>query len=57
MANFYLEFEKPLKDIDDRILSLTSMVDLNKDDITSLARLKEERSTLIAKIYSGLSRW
>ena len=57
MANFYLEFEKPLKDIDDRILSLTSMVDLNKDDIISLARLKEERSILIAKIYSGLSRW
>ena len=57
MANFYLEFEKPLKDIDDQILAFSSIADLNNDDIRSVAKLKEERAILINKIYSGLSRW
>ena len=57
MANFYLEFEKPLKDIDGQILAFSSIADLNNDDIKSVAKLKEERAILINKIYSGLSRW
>ena len=57
MANFYLEFEKPLKDIDGQILAFSSIADLNSDDIRSVAKLKEERVILINKIYSGLSRW
>ncbi len=57
MTKFYLEFEKPLKDIDEKIISFTSMTDLNKDDISSLSKLKEERAFLIKEIYSGLSRW
>ena len=57
MANFYLEFEKPLKDIDGQILAFSSLADLNNDDIKSVAKLKEERAILINRIYSGLSRW
>lgn len=57
MANFYLEFEKPLKDIDGQILAFSSIAELNNDDIRSVAKLKEERAILINKIYSGLSRW
>ena len=57
MANFYLEFEKPLKDIDGQILAFSSIADLDNDDIRSVAKLKEERAILINKIYSGLSRW
>ena len=57
MANFYLEFEKPLKDIDGQILAFSSIADLNNDDIRSVAKLKEKRAILINKIYSGLSRW
>ena len=57
MTKFYLEFEKPLKVIDEKIISFTSMTDLNKDDISSLSKLKEERAFLIKEIYSGLSRW
>ena len=57
MANFYLEFEKPLKDIDGQILAFSSIADLNNDDIRSVAKLKEERAILINRIYSGLSRW
>ena len=50
MANFYLEFEKPLKDIDGQILAFSSIADLNNDDIRSVAKLKEERAILINKI-------
>jgi len=57
MANFYLDFEKPLKSLDERIISLSSMTNPNKDDILSLSKLKEERAILINEVYSGLSRW
>ena len=57
MTKFYLEFEKPLKVIDEKIISFSSMTDLKQDDISSLSKLKEERTLLIREIYSGLSRW
>ncbi|MDP6169768.1 MAG: acetyl-CoA carboxylase carboxyltransferase subunit alpha [Candidatus Marinimicrobia bacterium] len=57
MANFYLDFEKPLKSLDERIISLSSMTNPNKDDILSISKLKEERAILINEVYSGLSRW
>ena len=57
MTKFYLEFEKPLKVIDEKIISFSSITDLKQDDISSLSKLKEERTLLIRKIYSGLSRW
>ena len=57
MTKFYLEFEKPLKFIDEKIISFSSMTDLIQDDISSLSKLKEERTLLIREIYSGLSRW
>ena len=57
MTKFYLEFEKPLKVIDEKIISFSSITDLKQDDISSLSKLKEERTLLIREIYSGLSRW
>ena len=57
MAYFYLEFEKPLKEVDDRIIALSSLANPSKDDLLSLSKLKEDRTVLIKDIYSGLSRW
>ena len=57
MTKFYLEFEKPLKVIDEKIISFSSNTDLKQEDISSLSKLKEERTLLIREIYSGLSRW
>ena len=57
MTKFYLEFEKPLKVVDEKIISFSSMTDLKQDDISSLSKLKEKRTLLIREIYSGLSRW
>jgi len=57
MAEYYLEFEKPLKELDNQIITLSSLADASKDDLLSLSKLKEDRNTLIKDIYSGLSRW
>ena len=57
MTKFYLEFEKPLKVVDEKIISFSSMTDLKQDDISSLSKLKEDRTLLIREIYSRLSRW
>ena len=57
MSNYYLDFEKPIKALDDQIISLNSLTDPSKNDIQSLTNLKEERAALIQNIYSGLTRW
>ncbi|MBC8345091.1 MAG: acetyl-CoA carboxylase carboxyltransferase subunit alpha [Candidatus Marinimicrobia bacterium] len=56
MANYYLEFEKPIEAIDQKILVLeadTSSVDHS----TELANLSTKRDSSLKKIFSGLSRW
>ena len=57
MSNYYLDFEKPIKALDDQIISLNSLTDPSKNDLQSLTNLKEERAALIQNIYSGLTRW
>ena len=57
MSNYYLDFEKPIKVLDDQIISLSSLTDPSKNDLQSLTNLKEERAALIQNIYSGLTRW
>tara|TARA_B100000029_G_scaffold124666_1_gene118128 strand:+ start:1093 stop:2049 length:957 start_codon:yes stop_codon:yes gene_type:complete len=57
MSNYYLDFEKPIKALDDEIISLSSLTDPSKNDLQSLTNLKEERTALIQNIYSGLTRW
>ena len=52
MSNYYLDFEKPVKEIDEHILSLEAGKDLSKDDLRALVQLKEERTALIQQIYS-----
>ena len=57
MSNYYLDFEKPIKALDDQIISLSSLTDPSKNDLQSLTNLKKERAALIQNIYSGLTRW
>ena len=57
MSNYYLDFEKPIKALDDQIVSLSSLTDPSKNDLQSLTNLKEERAALIQNIYSELTRW
>ena len=56
MADYYLEFEKPIQAIDEQILELeadTSSADHSKE----LSALRTKRETSLKKIFSGLSRW
>ena len=57
MSNYYLDFEKPVKELDDQIVSLSSLAEPSKEDLLSLSQLKEQRTGLIQTIYSDLSRW
>lgn len=57
MANYYLDFEKPIKEIDDRILELTMDQDPAGEVSQELTLLREKRDRTVKKIFSGLSRW
>ena len=54
MSKYYLEFEKPFKNIDDDILELESS---QNPDTKLLKDLEIKRAKLIKGIYSSLSRW
>mgnify|MGYP001259649135 FL=1 len=57
MPNYYLEFEEPIKKIDEQITSIQSQPEDGEGYLTTLAELKLKRDNLINKIYSSLSRW
>jgi len=56
MADYYLEFEKPVQAIDQKILELEA--DTSSEDHSSeLSNLRTKRESSLKKIFSGLSRW
>ena len=55
MADYYLEFEKSIKEIDLKILELES--EGSSDDNSELLSLKTNRKTILKEIYSNLTRW
>jgi acetyl-CoA carboxylase carboxyl transferase subunit alpha len=57
MISYYLDFEKPIKDLDTQILELESSKDPNQVNMKKLNKLKAKRIVEIENIYSRLSRW
>ncbi len=58
MAEFHLDFEKPIVKLDDKIETLRSKSLTGKQDFSGeISQLSEERQTLIKEIYSNLTRW
>ncbi len=57
MADYYLKFEKPVKEIDEKIMGLEAETDPGALVIKELTRLKEKRNQILKKIFSGLNRW
>ena len=53
MVPFYLDFEEPIKTIDEQILQIKS--DSGKNNL--LEKLEKELSITIKNIHSKLSRW
>ena len=56
MANYYLEFEKPIQAIDEQILELEADTS-SANHSAELSTLRTKRETSLKKIFSGLSRW
>lgn len=58
MAEYVLEFEKPIVELDKRIEALRSLNSQAGADLRSeIVRLEDRREKLVNKIYSGLTRW
>ena len=58
MAAFYLDFEKPIADLDQKIDEMIEMSSKDGTDLSlEIVRLKEKREKLTKKIFSNLSRW
>lgn len=58
MAGFYLDFEKPIADLDQKIDEMIERSSKDGTDLSSeIVRLKEKREKITKKIYSNLSRW
>jgi len=54
---YYLEFEEPIRLLDEEIHLKESILKPNSDVAKEIALLHEKRLKLINKIHSGLSRW
>ena len=57
MFQHYLDFEEPIRQIDERILELSSQTDPTQELIIEIENAKKNRQRLIEKIYSKLNRW
>ena len=56
MAHYFLDFEKPIEELEEQILKLQSVEDA-QDHSTELAVLIERRDNKLREIYGNLSRW
>ena len=56
MSDYYLDFEKPIQEIDLKILELKNDKSLEKQS-SELLSLEATRETTIKEIFSNLSRW
>lgn len=58
MAEYYLDFEKPIVELDEKIEALRSQSIVGKRDLSSdIQHLYDKRQELIKQIYTNLSRW
>ena len=53
----YLDFEKPIQEVADKILALKSVSSENPDINSQIVKLEEELSAITKKIYNKLSIW
>ena len=56
MARYYLDFEKPIEELEEQILKLQSIED-DQDLSAELVKLIDRRDNKLREIYSNLSRW
>ena len=57
MNNSFLDFEKPIADIHNKIQALREIVNESPELLPQIAKLEEEEKLITKKIYSKLSIW
>ena len=57
MAHTYLEFEKPISDLESKIEKLRISGDVNKDIESEISKLSSQIEKLTEEVYSNLSIW
>jgi len=57
MSTYYLEFEKPIQEIDEEIHELRSVDTVSQDIKDKIVTLESKRIDLMKKIFSNLNRW
>ena len=57
MNNSFLDFERPIAEINDKIQALKDIVDESPELLPQIAKLTEEEKEITQKIYSKLSTW
>ena len=57
MNNSFLDFERPIAEINNKIQALKDIVDENPELLPQIAKLREEEKKITQKIYSKLSTW
>lgn len=57
MADYLLDFEKPVKELERRILELESSMDEDGTNSELIQELRSERDEKLKEIYSSLTRW
>ena len=57
MNNSFLDFERPIAEINDKIQALKDIVDESPELLPQIAKLTEEEKKITQKIYSKLSTW
>ncbi len=57
MLKTYLSFEKPIKEFDEKILTLKTSENFTPENKGEVERLEKKREELIQRIFSRLNRW
>ncbi len=57
MNNSFLDFEKPIADIHDKIQALKDIASESPELLSQIAKLEEEEKNITKRIYSKLSTW
>ena len=57
MPKYYLDFEEPIRKLDERILELESQTDPTQETLKEIAKTQGKLFQLIEKVYSKLNRW
>ena len=57
MSQHYLDFEEPVRRLDEKIFELKSQTDPSQELLNEIANAQQKRYQLIKKVYSKLNRW